>query len=433
MNNISVIGLGKLGSSMAAAYASKGHKVIGVDLNQAYVDAVNKAQAPVLETDLQKYITENKERLSASTDYKTAISQSDITFIIVPTPSQEDGVFSVKFAQSAAKEIGEALKGKNSFHLVVLTSTVLPQDCQTQIIPLIEQHSGKKLDKDFGFCYSPEFIALGSVIRDLLNPDFFLIGESEKNSGDILEAFYKTINSAAPVKRMSISSAELTKISLNHFLTMKITYANMLGEVAENIPGANIEDIVGAIGQDKRIGSKYLKSGLGFGGPCFPRDNRAFAAMAQNRGIKVPYAQATDSYNNSIVPRMLAKIKKYANPESKIAIIGLSYKPSTAFAEESQAVAIANKLSETGNKVNVFEPEGYFYAKPLLASGVVLTQNLAECLKDCDIIFLSNPGNRLEDLKANLGNSKKVIIDPWGQFKVSDFDANINYVPLGRG
>ena len=207
----------------------------------------------------------------------------------------------------------------------------------------------------------------------------------------------------------------------------------MLGEVAENIPGANIEDIVGAIGQDKRIGAKYLKSGLGFGGPCFPRDNRAFAAMAQNRGIKVPYAEATDTYNKSIVPRMLAKIKSYSKPESKIAVVGLSYKPSTAFAEESQAVAIANQLAQDGQKVFVFEPEGYFYAKALLNPGVVLTQSMAECLKDCDIIFLSNPGNHLEEIKANLGDPKKVIIDPWGQFKQSDFEQNINYVALGKG
>src|SRR5258708_5056180 len=274
---------------MAASYASRGFTVLGVDINQQFVDALNLGKAPVQETNLQQYINENKERLSATVDYKSAVVGSDITFIIVPTPSESAGGFSIKYVLNAAEEIGKALAEKNSFHVVVLTSTVLPKDSEDYIIPALEKASGKKCGQDFGFCYSPEFIALGSVIRDLLNPDFFLVGEFDKKSGDILEEFYRQINEKAPVKRMTIPSAELAKISLNHFLTMKITFANMLAEVAENIPGVNVDSVVGAIGQDRRIGHHYLKPGLVFGGPCFPRDNRAFAYMAAKRGVSVPF------------------------------------------------------------------------------------------------------------------------------------------------
>lgn len=430
---ISIIGLGKLGACMAAAYASKGYQVIGVDLNSAFVDAINQGKAPVKETDLQKYISESRQNLRATINYSEAISNSNITFIIVPTPSEPSGEFSVKFAQSAAKAIGENLKEKSSYHLVGLTSTVLPGDCREKIIPILEEVSGKKCGKDFGFCYSPEFIALGSVIRDLLNPDIFLVGEFDRHSGDVLEEFYVSAReNQAPVKRMSIESAELAKISLNHYLTMKITYANMLAEVAENIPGINIDDVIGAIGGDRRIGHHYLKPGLGFGGPCFPRDNRAFARMAQQCGVKAPFAEHTDNYNSSIASRVIMKIRKYAEPTHKIGVVGLSYKPRTPHAEESQAIEITRQLAGLGHEVLVHELEGFEHAKTLLGDGVVYCDELGDCLVKCDIIFLSNLGNDLAEFQKHLRNAgPKIIIDPWRQFKASDFPGSVRYIPLG--
>lgn len=429
---VSVIGLGKLGACMAAVYASKGNRVIGVDLNPDFVYKINKGIAPVVEKDLKCYIKENMENLEATLDYEFAIHNSEISFIIVPTPTDETGGFSASFVVGVCKSIGKVLANKNHYHLIVLTSTLLPGDCETKIIPVLEEYSGKKCGRDFGFCYSPEFIAIGSVIHDLLNPNFFLIGEYDQNSGGILENFYSNVSAnGATSKRMSIPSAELTKISVNSFLTMKITYANMLTEIAENIVGVDIDKVTNAIGSDKRIGKYYLKGGLGYGGPCFPRDNQAFAYMAKIRGVEAPFAEKTDCYNKTIIERSIGKIKKALNDNKSAAIgvIGLSYKPGTCVVEESQALQIANRLSVEGFTVNVFEPYGYEHAKIFLKDRVTYCKNLADCVRKSNLIFLGNldkSNSPLVDLAEDT-----IIIDPWRQFKQEDFKINVSYMSFG--
>ncbi|MCX6712940.1 MAG: nucleotide sugar dehydrogenase [Candidatus Vogelbacteria bacterium] len=432
-HNISIVGLGKLGACMVAAYASKGHKVIGIDIDQSAVDAINNGQSPVQETDLQKYISENRERISAESTYSRAINESEITFIIVPTPSTETGSFSVDYVKSACTEIGKVLKQKTGFHLVVVTSTVLPGDCENKIIPVLEESSGKKCGVDFGFCYNPEFIAIGSVIHDLLNPDLFLFGEFDKKSGDILEEFYSvSSNNGARSVRMSIPSAELAKISLNHFMTLKITFANMLAEVAQAIPGVNVDDVTEALGGDTRIGKKYLRGGLGYGGPCFPRDNRAFAAMAGLRGISVPFAQITDTYNKSIIDRMVKILAEKTGPEDTIGIVGLSYKPGTGLCEESQGLIVAKKLAELGRKVTVFEPSGHYHAKTLLGDAVSYCENLDALLDKADLVFLTNWDRNNLEIKDKVAGRKITIVDPWRQFPNGSFSAPAIYLPLGR-
>ena len=188
--------------------------------------------------------------------------------------------------QPLAKALREA--GKKG-HLFVCSSTTTPGAVDTVLIPMIEKETGWKCGPDFGFCYNPEFIALGNVVNGLLEPDMVLIGESDKASGDALEDAYRRYNRNQPrIARMSIISAELTKISLNSYITMKISFTNQLRMIAEHFPNADIHDILDAIGSDSRIGSKYLRPGLSFGGPCFPRDNRLLAYTARQAGLERP-------------------------------------------------------------------------------------------------------------------------------------------------
>jgi UDPglucose 6-dehydrogenase len=173
----SIIGLGKLGASMAAAIASRGIDVIGVDVNKQSVNLINQGRAPVQETGLDDLISEHAQRLRATSSHEEAVVNSDLSLVIVPTPSDERGAFSLQYATWAFKELGKALRKKDNYHLIVLTSTVLPGSCRYSLIPALEAESEKKCGIDFGFCYSPEFIALGSIIKDFLNPDFTLVGE----------------------------------------------------------------------------------------------------------------------------------------------------------------------------------------------------------------------------------------------------------------
>ena len=280
IENLSVIGLGKLGASMLAGMASRGFKVLGVDIAESTVRAVNEGHAPVQETGLEEMISAHRANVRATTSHEEAVLGSDVSFVIVPTPSDRRGAFELQYAKYAFEQLGKALAKKDRYHLVVLTSTVLPGSTRYGLLPVLEATSGKRCGKDFGLCYGPEFIALGSVIRDFLNPDFYLVGEFDERSGDVLEEVNRRICEKEPiVHRMSLENAEIAKIALNSYVTIKISFANTLADLCERIPGGDVDVVSDAIGSDTRIGRKYLTGGLGFGGPCFPRDNVALGFL----------------------------------------------------------------------------------------------------------------------------------------------------------
>src|ERR1700722_3541539 len=389
---LSIIGLGKLGSPMAAVMAHKGHKVIGVDMNPAFVTALQQGRAPVNETGLAEMIRGNRERLSATQSFEDAILGSEITFIIVPTPSGPDGTFSVKYVLEAAEQIGAALRKKNEWHLVALCSTVMPGATGGHLLPALEAHSGKKCGVDFGLCYNPEFIALGSVIRDMLYPDMILIGESDERSGALLEEFYGGVCESSPrIQRMNFVNAELTKIAVNTYVTTKISYANMLAQMCETLPGAEVDVVTSAIGCDSRIGRKYLKGALGYGGPCFPRDNWGFFALGRTNGVPALLAEATDQLNRQQVPRLGAMILAKLPHGGTAGVLGLSYKPDTGVIEESQGVALAKHLLQSGAKVVVYDPEAMEGAREQLEGRVTFAANASECARQADVLAITTP------------------------------------------
>jgi UDPglucose 6-dehydrogenase len=274
-----------------------------VDVNQALVNALNQGRTPVFEPGLAEMIQANRLRLSATESYRDAVLATEATFIMVPTPSDVDGRFSMHVVLEAAENIGKALREKD-WHLVVLSSTVMPGSTAAALVPALEAHSGKRCGLDFGVCYKPEFIALGSVIHDMLNPDMILIGESDERSGKMLDNFYTDVCESSPrVNRMSYVNAELVKLSVNTFVTTKISYANMLAEVCETLHGADVDTVTRAIGCDSRIGHKYLRGAMGYGGPCFPRDNVAFSALARMNRVPALLPEATDQLNRRQAPR----------------------------------------------------------------------------------------------------------------------------------
>lgn len=413
---VSVIGLGKLGASMAAAFAERGLDVIGVDVNQQAVDLVNKGMAPVQETDLNETIARNKDRIRATMSHEDAILNSDISFVIVPTPSDERGAFSLQYAEWAFEEIGKALAKKDSYHNVVLTSTVLPGATRQALLPILERESGKKAGNDFGLCYSPEFIALGSIIRDFLNPDFTLLGEFDEKCGAHLEEIYQRVmGHDTPCARMSLENAELTKISVNTFVTTKITFANMLADMCEKIPGGNVDVVTNALGLDSRIGRKYLTGSIGYGGPCFPRDNVALTFMARQLGIEARLAETTDSMNRSIATNVSAKILPMVRKGATVAVLGLSYKPFSHVTEESQGVYIAQHLSKHGARILAYDPMSKEMAFEGLRSSIVVLDNLEECLKQAEAVLITTPDPAFKSLKAE--NFK----NEWAEVLVFDF------------
>lgn len=435
--SVAVIGLGKLGSPMAACFAARGHNVIGVDVDQGKVDAINAGRPPVIETQLVETLDRSMGRLRATMDTEGTARQSDLIFIIVPTPSEHDGRFSLKYCMPVLEAIGRGISDHPGRPIVIMTSTVMPGSTGGPIRETLERCSGKKCGVDFGLIYSPEFIALGSVIHDFLNPDFYLVGESDRKSGDIIERFYKSIcENDAPAARMSFVEAELSKISVNSFITMKITYANTLARICEKVPGARVDKITNAIGLDERIGQKYLKGAIGYGGPCFPRDNRAFAIMAGSVGVEAPLAQTTDRLNTDQVRLLREAVEEQLGAGKTVGILGLSYKPDTDVIEESQAVMLANELNQAGVKVIAFDPLAAQAHAASLTKVMDIASSAEECIQVADLVLIATPWKQFKALEGELlaaTRSGKRVLDAWRMFTNSELAQENSYRALGLG
>ncbi len=413
---ISVIGLGKLGACIAASFAHKGFSVIGADVSAKTVELVNQGKAPVTEPQLSEMMDGAKDRLSATQDVAQAVVDSDVTLIVVPTPSTAEGGFSIDYVIEAAKSIGRGLKAKKGYHLVVLTSTVLPGSTEYGMIPVLERESGKKVDKDFGVCYSPEFIALGSVVRDLLHPDLILVGESDPESGQKLgDLMSSVVLTEPPVQRMNLVNAELAKISVNTFVTTKISYANMLAEMCEQLPDADVDAVTAAIGLDSRIGSKYLKGATPYGGPCFPRDNVALSRLARSLGVTADIAEATDAINRRQVDRLATRLVGRVPAGGRVAILGLSYKPDTPVVEEAFGMGLAAALVEAGLAVDVHDPAALESARSVLGSSVTYHDAASACLVGADAVVIATPWPEFAELTGAAFDTgrKPLVVDCW--------------------
>ena len=423
---------------MAAGIASRGHQVIGVDVSHRVVELVNAGRAPVQETGLDELIGGNRARIRATDRHDDAIVNSELTFVIVPTPSDERGAFSLQYASFACREIGKALAKKSGYHTVVLTSTVLPGATRYRLLPLLERYSGKLCGRDFGLCYSPEFVALGSVIRDFLNPDFLLIGEFDDRSGVHLESCYREIvANEAPARRMTLENAELAKISVNAYVTTKITFANMLAEMCQRIPGGDVDVVTGALGMDTRIGRKYLAGGLGYGGPCFPRDNVALGFMASALNVPGDLPTVIDRLNRSLSERVAQLFRAYVSRESTVAVLGLSYKPHSHVVEESAALALMHYCLKHGVRVVGYDPLARQTASDELKGRAVVLDTARDCLDQADVILIATPDPEFSALTADDftdGSRQVVVIDFWRQLSARLANQPcIKYIPYGRG
>ncbi|MBL9218604.1 MAG: UDP-glucose/GDP-mannose dehydrogenase family protein [Opitutaceae bacterium] len=435
IQNVSVIGLGKLGGSMAAGMASRGLHVIGVDVNRHAVDAVNAGQAPVQETGLGEMIAANRERIRATLSTEEAVLGSDISFVIVPTPSDERGAFTLQYAKFAFKSLGQALKKKNGYHVIVLTSTVLPGATRHGLLPILEQESGKKCGPDFGLCYNPEFIALGSVIRDFLNPDFYLLGQFDQRSGDLLEQVHHRVSqNNAPVKRMSLENAELAKIAVNSYVTMKISFANMLADFCEHLPGGDVDVVSDALGMDKRIGRKYLTGGFGFGGPCFPRDNVALNFMGMSLDVDSRLLAVNDDYNRNLSKHYVEKLQPHLPKGANVAVLGLAYKPLSHVIEESPGIYLCRALSEAGYRVIGHDNLAAPHAEQALKMSALVTDSLDDAIKDADVVLVTTTDKSYTGLTAATllrGRPQVTVVDFWRCLKHLAADPRIRYVPVG--
>lgn len=431
-----VVGLGKLGTPMLACLASKGYTVIGADVNAQAVRLINEGLSPVIEPGLGELLEKARGRISATSNIAEAVLRSDVTFIVVPTPSDAEGAFSLEYVLAAATDVGTALRTKESYHLVVLTSTVLPGSTADHVLPRLEEVSGKTCGRDFGLCYSPEFIALGSVIRDFLNPDFILIGESDKHAGNVLAHLYRQLcDGCPPIARMNLVNAELAKLAVNTFVTTKVSYANMLAELCERLDGGNVDHVTAAIGLDSRIGPKYLKGAVGYGGPCFPRDNIALSVLARRHGVPAMLPEATDTVNRRQVPRLVELIRSHRTANDRVGILGLAYKPDTNVVERSPGLELANALHQENIPLVIYDPMFSDDSQLQLNGESTIASSLSECAQSADVLVIMTPDRAFLELQPELlmrPDSPRVVIDCWRLLSPELLTPGCQYIALGQ-
>lgn len=421
IQKISVFGLGKLGACIAATLAERGFEVIGFDVDKRKTEAVRNGRAPIEEPRLQETIDKASPRLRATDDIREAIADTEISFFVPSTPSLPDGSFANHFVIEAIEGAAVAVRQRGRRgHLFVINSTLTPGTSDTLLKPLLEKILGGQCGRDFGLCYNPEFIALGDVIKGILQPDFVLIGESDAASGAALEQVYKQLCTNSPaVERMSNINAELAKISLNCAVTMKISFVNQLSGVCARIPGADPGVILQAIGKDRRIGLEYLKPGLGFGGPCFPRDNRLFQYVADSVGADAALSRATDTINESVNQRLLCTVRAHCPEGESVGVLGLAYKPFTAVVERSPGLWLCQQLAEHNRKVMAHDYLAGANALSALPEGRVRIYNDAEELlqSGCRVLVIACPWPDYKSLLGSnldkLSREDTAIVDPW--------------------
>ncbi len=432
---ITVIGIGKLGAPLAAVLASKGNDVVGIDVNSEAVRLMSAGRAPVEEPGLQELISASGERLDATTDF-TAAADSDVIILLVPTPSDERGGFSNAFLLAAVEAIGPSLQARDDYQVVVVTSTVMPGSCNSTVWPALERATGRRVGGSLGLCYSPEFIALGNVIRDMLVPDMVLIGESDPRAGAVLERLYAGVcENDPPFRHMNLVNAELTKIAVNTYVTMKISYANTLADVCDRLPGANVDAVTDALGLDSRIGPKYIRGALAYGGPCFPRDNKAFAVLARDLGADPALAEATDAINVAQADRLARSVQSQLKNGNTVGILGLSYKPHTSVIDESPGIELTRLLAHEGYQVNVYDPAALDVALRTLPASVKGCTSVADVLGQSDVIVISTPWPEFADLPltaVDAARGRLVAIDCWGILSEERYGETFDIVRLGR-
>jgi len=345
MDKITLIGCGRLGLCTALCWERAGYEVLAVDINKSYVSSLNDKTFYSTEPRVMEFLHAST-KFKATTDISAGITHSDLIFILVDTPSTGgDRHYDVSRLGKVLNRINDH---KVSNKHVVVGCTVMPGYCKNIGANLLRDCTNTTLS------YNPEFIQQGDIIRGFLNPDMVLIGEGSKEVGDILESVYnRTVENEPVVSRMSPSSAEICKISINCFITTKISYANMVGDIADSTPDADKHQILKAVGADSRIGKKCLMPGYGFGGPCFPRDNRALGGYAKTIGVKPLISIATDEYNVEHTRRMIEE--KLATDEAYYVLSDVAYKPKcpVPIIEESQKLSVAAGIAKAGKPVTI--------------------------------------------------------------------------------
>ena len=398
--NVSIVGSGYVGTTVAACFAGLGHDVVNVDVDEDVVAAINDGRAPIHEPGLDELLAEHGgESLRATTDY-AAVRDTDVTFLALPTPSEADGSIDLSVMRAGARSLGEALAAKDDYHLVVVKSTVIPTTTEEVIAPILEEAAGKTAGEEFDVAMNPEFLREGSAVADFRDPDKVVLGvDSDRAEALLREVFDPLLDrSDAHVVRTGLREAEMIKYANNAFLASKVSLVNEIGNVCKEY-GVDSYEVAEAVGLDDRIGSRFLRSGLGWGGSCFPKDVDALRAAARERGYDPTLLDAVVEVNEKQPERLLGLLDDRIDASGeRIAVLGLAFKPGTDDVRNARSIPVIEGLFERGATVAAYDP--------------VAVERMREHFPDVE--YADSAAAALE------GASGALIVTEWDEFEALD-------------
>ena len=416
---VSVFGIGYVGAVTSACLADTGHTIIAVDTDPVKVQCITDGRSPIIETDLDELISKSvKEgRLSATLDAKEAVANTDISLICVGTPSKKDGSLNLKYVELLCADIGKMLTKKDTFHTVVLRSTMIPGSAMNIALPILERESGKKGGVDFGFGNNPEFLRESTAIFDYYNPPKIVVGALDDKTAQQIMALYDGIDAPRIVAKIQI--AEGVKYADNAWHATKVAFANEMGNILKE-HGVDSHKVMDIFCMDTKlnISTYYMKPGFAFGGSCLPKDVRALRASSNNKGLKTPIFDALLEANEQQVQRAYNMIKESGC--KKIGMLGVSFKAKTDDLRESPLVTLANLLLDDGFELLIYD-ENVYRAKTMGGANQDYINNVIPHISKClvetpkeltsaaELFVIGNPGENFAEILSSVDISKPII------------------------
>ncbi|MEI6514253.1 MAG: UDP-glucose/GDP-mannose dehydrogenase family protein [bacterium] len=415
---ISIFGLGYVGSVSAACFAKAGHTVVGCDVDPNKLGPISEGRSPIVEANLDEFLSEAVKagRLSVTNDANKAVAETDISLICVGTPSRDNGDLKTDYVERVSQQLGQAIKQKGSYHIVIVRSTVLPGTTHSVVIPALEEGSGGKCGVDFGIAMNPEFLREGSAIADFYDPPFTVIGCENESDGKKAQEIYSHLD--AQVILTDIPTAEMIKYGCNAFHAVKTTFANEMGIICK-MEGIDSHKVMDILCKDLKlnISPKYLIPGFAFGGSCLPKDVRALTYRARHNDIYLPMLEAVMPSNKLQIDRVTETLRRMG--KRNIGLLGLSFKAGTDDLRESPLVVLAESLIGKGYNLRIFDPnvsyaalygsnKTYIEAEiPHIAS--ILGQDADAVLEASDILIFSHSAKEFKALIPKVKETHTVI------------------------
>jgi UDPglucose 6-dehydrogenase len=423
---LSIIGTGYVGLVTGACLAEKGHEVTCVDMNPERVAALNSAKSPIYEEGLDALLVKHVgKNLRATSDLEAAVLATDVTFVAVGTPF--DGkTIDLTAVLGATREIGEALRKKASYHLVVVKSTVVPGTTDTHVLPALEKASGKKAGVDFGVGMNPEFLSEGEAVQDFLFPDRIVIGGIDARSAQVLTDIYLPYGADVPRLMTNTRTAEMIKYASNSLLATLISFSNELANLGAALGNIDTTEVMRGVHLSQYFTGRnaeglppivsFLKAGCGFGGSCLPKDVSALIAHGHNLAVNMPLLRATIDINKGQPRNTVDLIKKHHKNLRgiKVAVLGLAFKPETSDVRESPAFPIMQQLLEEGAIVTAVDPIAIHEAKKAFPdSRVKYSDAVDSAVADADAVVVVTPWKQFAGVPAMIEKQAKppVLID----------------------